>query len=175
MKRKIMLLVILVVLAAIFGALTLISSNRNAKTITEAIDAIGEVEFTPESRALIDAADEAIARTDKNLRLEDKVENISALTDAKVKYVEKAIIRLYRAYRDKTKGDDSISDEALLEYIRDARGAFDLYFTESDASLIHNYKDLTDIESKYAGELAPASSPFDAPKLDNPAEEIELC
>ncbi len=167
MKRKIMLLIVLVLAAGALGVLALASANHGVKAITEAIDAIGEVTYSEESRALIDRADAVIAETDPNLRLTDRVENLDLLRAAKVRYVERAITRLYRSYRDHE------PDETILANLADAREAYDHYFTAEDAGLIHNYQDLIDIETEYADELTTAAP---QPVPESPAEqEIELC
>ena len=168
MRRKIMLLVILTLAAGIIGILALASENHGVKAITDAIDAIGEVTYSEESRALIDRADAAIAETDQNLRLTDRVVNLELLHSAKVRYVERAITRLYRAWRDKQ------PEETILLYLTDAREAYNHYFTAEDAGLIHNYQDLADIEARYADKLAPVQQDADPGTPADP-EEIELC
>ncbi len=168
MKRKIMLLIILVLVAGVLGALTVASANHGVKTITDAINDIGEVSYSDESRTLIDKADAAIAEADPNLHLTDRVENLDQLLASKVRYVERAITRLYRSYRDKEPA------ETILADLADAREAYNHYFTAEDAELIHNYQDLLDIEAKYADQLAPAS-PADDPETPAEPKEIELC
>ena len=163
-----MLLVILVLVSGVLGVLTIASANHAVSAITDAINDIGEVSYSDESRALIDKADAAIAAADPNLHLTDRVENLELLRAAKVRYVERAITRLYRSYRDKE------PDETVLANLTDAREAYDHYFTAEDAKLIHNYQDLLDIETKYADQLAPAS-PADDPETPKEHKEIELC
>lgn len=168
MKRKIMLLIVLTLAAGVLGVLTLASANHGVKTITEAIDAIGEVTYSDESRALIDRADAAIADTDPNLHLADRVENLDLLRAAKVRYVEWAITRLYRSWRDRE------PEETILANLADAREAYDHYFTADETALIHNYQDLIDIEAEYADELTTAA-PQSIPEIPAEREEIELC
>ena len=81
--------------------------------------------------------------------------------------MEQAIIRMYRAIRDK-------QDETVIrEYYADAEEAFSHYLTEEDIPLVHNWKDLTDAREKY-GEKETAPGVTDQFKLQ-PAELIELC
>ncbi|MBR6029783.1 MAG: hypothetical protein IKP40_11935 [Clostridia bacterium] len=168
MKRKIMLLIALVLAAGLLGILAIASANHGVKSITEAIDAIGEVSYSDESRALIDRVDAAIAETDPNLRLTERVENLDLLRAAKVRYVERAITRLYRAFRDHE------PDETILAYLADAREAYSHYFTAEDTGFIHNYQDLADIEAVYADALTPAS-PAAYPEIPVEREQIDLC
>jgi len=168
MKRKLILLAVLLGITGILGALTAASAGWGVRAITDAIGAIGEVTYSEESRALIDRADAAIAAADPNLHLTDRVENLALLRDAKIRYVERAITRLYRAHRDRE------AEETVLSFLSDAREAYGRYFTAEDAGLIHNYQDLLDIEEKYTDQLtAPAPSAF--PEIEVERGEIELC
>ena len=143
MKKQIRLLIALIVFALVIGGLTYASARYSITSATDAIDAIGKVSFWDESRRLIDEADEKLAALDPNLHLTEKIENIESLKAAKVTYVEQAIIRMYRAVRDKQ--DESV----IKEYLADAEEAFDHYLTEEDLPLIHNYQDLIDAREKY--------------------------
>ena len=143
MKKQIRLLIALIVIALVIGGLTYASARYSITSATDAIDAIGKVSFSDESRRLIDEADEKLAAFDPNLHLTEKIENIESLKAAKVTYVEQAIIRMYRAVRDKQ--DESI----IKEYLADAEEVFDHYLTEEDIPLIHNYQDLIDAREKY--------------------------
>jgi Type IV secretory pathway, TrbF components len=143
MKKQIRLLIALIVIALVIGGLTYASARYSITSATDAIDAIGKVSFSDESRRLIDEADEKLAALDPNLHLTEKIENIESLQAAKVTYVEQAIIRMYRAVRDKQ--DESV----IKEYLADVEEAFDHYLTEEDIPLIHNYQDLIDAREKY--------------------------
>ena len=167
MKRKIMLLAAAVALAGVIGILTVVSGNYQVKTITDAISAIGDADYSPETRDLIDQADAAISKTDPNLHLTDRVENLAHLRDAKVRYVEKAIIRLYKSYRDKE------PEETIIRYLADAQEAYQHYFTEDDSGLIHNYRDLVEISLRYFRQAVP-SAPSESPETTT-QEPIELC
>ena len=99
MKKQLRLLIALTVAALIIGGLAYASARYGVETVTRAIDAIGKVTYSEESRASIDAADEKISALDPNLHLTEKIGNISVLKAAKVTYVEQAIIRMYH-FRD---------------------------------------------------------------------------
>lgn len=168
MKKQIILLIVLVAIALVIGGLAYASARYSVKAVTKAIDDIGKLSYSEESRALIDAADERLAALDPNLHLTDKVGNIDTLKAAKVTYVEQAIIRLYRAVRDK-QGEDTIK-----EYLADAEEAFAHYLTEEDIPLVHNYNDLSDARAKYGEKTDPL--PGNNLREQVPQEtEIELC
>ena len=77
--------------------------------------------------------------------LTEKIGNISVLKAAKVTYVEQAIIRMYRAVRDKQ------DEYTIKQYLADAEEAFSHYLTEDDIPSVHNYQDLLDARAKYGG------------------------
>ena len=143
MKKQLHLLIALLVIALVIGGLTYASARYNIKSAANAIASIGKVNFSEESRRLIDEADKKIAVLDPDLHLTDQIENIESLKAAKVTYVEQAIIRMYRAVRDRQ--DESV----IREYLADAEEAFEHYLNEEDIPLIHNYQDLIDAREKY--------------------------
>lgn len=145
MKKQLRLLIALTVAALIIGGLAYASARYGVETVTRAIDAIGKVTYSEESRASIDAADEKISALDPNLHLTEKIGNISVLKAAKVTYVEQAIIRMYRAVRDKQ------DEYTIKQYLADAEEAFSHYLTEDDIPSVHNYQDLLDARAKYGG------------------------
>ena len=168
MKKQLKILIVLVIAALILGGLVLATSSYNVKTITDGISAIGKVTWSEESRKRIDEVDERIASLDPDLHLDEKVENLDELKNAKVKYVEQAIVRLYKSIRDKQ------GEETIRQYLDDAEEAFSHYLTEADIPLIHNYKDLTDAREKYGNQEGAAQDNGNPYKLQ-PAEPIELC
>ena len=168
MKKTLILLAVLAAAALILGGLAYASSRYNIQAVTDAIRAIGKPSYSEESRSLIDAADERIAALDPNLHLEEKIGNFDGLKAAKVTYVEQAIVRMYRAIRDR-------QDESLIrEYLADAEAACSQYLTEADRSLVHNYQDLADAREKYGAgnQAAPAD---EAPAPAGQPVEIDLC
>ncbi|MBQ8082215.1 MAG: hypothetical protein IJ240_10025 [Clostridia bacterium] len=168
MKKQLRLLIALVIVGAVLGVLAYASAQYSAEGIRRAIDAIGEVTYSEESRALIDAADEALAAADPNLTLGEKAGNLATLSAAKAEYVRLAIKRMYIAIRDKQ------PEATIREYLSDAETAFSRYLTEADAGLVSNYKDLTDARAKYGAKAADniLSIPNIAPAQ---TVEIDLC
>lgn len=168
MKKQLKILIVLVIVALILGGLVLATSSYNVNAITDGISAIGKVTWSEESRKQIDAVDDRIATLDPDLHLEEKVQNLDELKNAKVKYVEQAIIRLYKSIRDKQ------DEETIRQYLADAEEAFSHYLTDADIPLIHNYKDLTDAREKY-GNPEGAAQDNSKPNNQQPAGPIELC
>lgn len=168
MKKQLKILIALVAAALVLGGLVIASAQYSIKAITDGIDAIGKVTWSEESRERIDAVDLKIGKLDPNLHLTEKIGNLDTLKAAKVTYVEQAIIRLYRAVRDK-------EDEAVIrQYLTDAEEAFSHYLTEADIPLVHNYQDLADAKEKYGENNDPEAGnggPEEAPK----SIPVELC
>lgn len=168
MTKEVKLLIILTAVALILGGLVYASARYNIKAVSDAISAIGKPTYSEESRGLIDAADERISGLDPNLHLDEKIENLDALKSAKVTYVEQAIIRLYRAIRDK-------QDEAVIRQdLADAEEAFSSYLTEADIPLVHNYRDLADAREKYGEKNSPAPV-TELQIIPSQPVEIDLC
>lgn len=126
------------------------------------ITAIGEVAYTPESKALIDAAREAYnALTDAQKAL---VTNLETLTTAETTYGNlKAAAE--KAAADKLAADDVIAkitaigevaytteSKALIDAAREAYTAL----TEDQKALVNNYEVLTTAETTYANLKAAA-------------------
>ena len=125
------------------------SDDEAAAAVTKKIDAIGEVGYTPESKALIDAARKTYnALTDAQKAL---VENYDVLTAAETTYAN-------------LKADHDASDAVIkkidaigkVEYkticwwhINTAREAYDA-LTDAQKALVTNYGTLTDAEARYA-------------------------
>lgn len=168
MKKELKILIALAAVSLVLGGLAFASSQYSVKALTDDINAIGKVSYSEESRRLIDAADDRLAKPDPNLHLDQRAENIDALKSAKVTYVEQAIIRLYRSIRDHH-GEDEIR-----EYLADAEEAFTRYLTPGDVPLIHNFKDLTDARKKYGEPEESGTRDFD-PGVTVKETPIELC
>ena len=126
------------------------------------ITAIGEVAYTPESKALIDAAREAYnALTDAQKAL---VTNLETLTNAETTYGNlKAAAE--KAAADKLAADDVIAkitaigevaytteSKALIDAARNAYSEL----TEDQKALVNNYEMLTTAETTYANLKAAA-------------------
>lgn len=162
------LTIILSVLAVVFLALSITSAVYSVNRTIEAIDSIGEVEYSGESKEKIDLAQSYFDKLDANIGLPEKITNADSLTDAKVEYVRLGIKRAYLAHKN---GED----EALIkEYLTDARQSFDEYLTEADSEKLSNYADLTDLEEKYISDTESGGAPVNINPADG-GEEIELC
>ena len=167
MKKTTKLLLLFLVLGLILSGLSLASARYGKERITAAIDAIGEVSFSEESRALLDAADAALAAADPDLHLEEKIPNLQVLKDAKVEYVKLAIKDMYIAIRDKE------PEDVIREKLAAAEEAFQAYLTEEDAALVKNYSDLEDARAKYGADAANQAE--SSPAQPQAAVEVELC
>lgn len=161
--------IILSVLAVVFLALSITSAVYSVDRTIEAIDSIGEVEFSEETKEKIDLAQSYFNKLDTNIGLDEKITNSDDLYAAKVEYVRLGIKRAYLAHKD---GE---SEEIIKEYLTDARQSFDEYLAEADSADLSNYADLTDLEEKYtSGTDNSGNAPVNiAPSGEG--EEIELC
>ncbi len=158
--------IILLILAVVFLVLSIVSANLSVSRTVNAIDTIGTVEFSNDSKGKIDLALKYYGELDTNLSLQSKVTNADELTAAKFEYVRLAIKNAYLA--DKNGGDEA----TIKEYIELARKSFDEYCSTGKCKNVSNYDDLTSLESKYSDGGADASQNTGSPE---PAEEIELC
>ena len=168
MKNQIRLLIILIVLGTVLGAMALASTQYSADTVKKAIEAIGEVSYSAESRALIDAAVEALNQAGANLSIEGRVDNLDQLEAAQVEYVRLAIKRLYISIRD------SQPTDTIREYLADAEAAYSRYLTEADAGKVRNFADLANAREKYGDKLPQTLTP----SLELPTQQevtIDLC
>ena len=166
MKKPIRLLLLLLVLALVLGALAYFSARWQARRITDAIEAIGRVEYSDETKARLDAADAALAAADENLHLEEKLPQLQVLKDAKVEYVKLAIKDMYLAIRDKE------ATEIIEEKLARAEEAFASCLSEEDAPLVKNYADLEAARAKYGPDAAAQPPVVAAPQ---PVAAPELC
>ena len=168
MKSQIRLLIILIMLGTVLGAMALASTQYSADEVKKAIEAIGEVSYSDESRLLIDAAVEALNQAGANLSLEGRVDNLDQLEAAKVEYVRLAIKRLYISIRDRQPQD------TIREYLADAEAAYSYYLTEADSGKVRNFADLVNAREKYGNKMPQTA----APTLQTAPEQevtIELC
>ena len=169
MKKARTLFVILLCAGLVLGALCWGSARMMQQRITQAIEAIGDVSYSEETRRLLDAEDAALSSADPNLHLEEKIPNLGTLKEAKLEYVKLAIKELYISIRDKE------AEEIIRERLADAEdpeaAAID---TEEDAPLLKNYADLESAREKYGPDAgaAPAATPAPQPAA---AAVPELC
>ena len=152
------------------GTLTVVTDQKSVEAM-EKIDAIGEVAYTDESKALIDDAREAYdALTDAQKTL---VDNLDVLTAAEEKYAE------LKAAADQAAADavsakiNAIGEvkynDASKAKIDDAREGYDA-LTDDQKALVNNLNVLTDAEAKYV-ELANIATGVE--KIENGKLKIE--
>lgn len=154
-------------LAVIFLALSIVSAIWSVNRTVDAINAIGEVDYSEASKVKIDLALSYYEALDANIDLPEKVTNAEKLTDAKKEYVRLGIKKAYLADKN---GE---AEEAVKQYVVDARETFDEYFSEGDISGISNYEDLIALEKKYTSDAQTPDSTAPADKSQE--ENIELC
>ena len=128
----------------------------NANQVKDLIDAIGEVEYTNESKNKIDAARTAYAAlTDEQKAL---VDNYDKLTEAEASYAALEAAA-EQAAADQAAADaveakiDAIGNveytDACKARIDEARDAYDA-LTDAQKALVENYDELQDAEAEYA-------------------------
>ncbi len=116
--------------------------NYIAKEVEDLIDGIGEVEYTPESKAKIDAAKEAYdALTPAQKEL---VSNYTDLVESEETYEAKELVSLIEKINDPT-------NPATKEEIEQMREAYDS-LSESQKLLVTNYEMLTQKEDELKAE-----------------------
>ncbi|MBQ8356284.1 MAG: hypothetical protein IJX39_00590 [Clostridia bacterium] len=158
---------VLGVLALVFLGLSIGSAVYSVNRTVEAIDAIGEVEYTEASKQKIDLALSYYGALDPNIGLPDQITNIDTLTAAKREYVRLGIKRAYVADKNGEAAD------TVKQYVTEARANFDEYCASGECTDISNYADLTALEEKYGGGTqAPSQS---TPSDSSGGEDIELC
>lgn len=162
------LAIIFVVLAVAFLILSIVSANYSVNRTIDAINEIGDVEYSNTSKEKIDLALSYYNSLDAGIGLPDKITNIEQLNTAKLEYVRLGIKKAYLADKN---GE---AEESIKQYVADARSSFDEYCTNGDCTSISNYEDLIALEQKYASE---AETPNNSSPSDNNTEEeeIELC
>lgn len=151
-----------------------------ANAVVEKIEAIGEVEYTADSKALIDAAREAYDELTEAQKALITEEQLKVLTDAEAKYAE-----LEAAAADQAAAEAVVEKiEAIgeVEYTEDckalidaAREAYD-ELTEAQQALVteEQLKVLTDAEEKYAElEAAAEKEAADQAAAEAVVEKIE--
>lgn len=167
MNRYLKAAIIIGVLALIFLVLSVSSALYSVSRTEADIEAIGRVEYSAESKALIDTAAAHYSALDDNLSLKERVDNYETLRAAEAEYVRLSIKELYLAIKH---GE---SEERIALLRSEARDLFDTYFSEPDSGLISNYQDLLDAEAAAAVQT-PVSGPA-TQQTSQSTEEIELC
>ena len=155
------------VLAVVFLVLSIASAELSVSRTVKAIDSIGNVELSDESKEKIDLARSYYDALDENLELDKRITNANKLTEAEFEYVRLAIKQAYLADKN---GEP---EETVAGYIAQAREIFGEYCSTGECKNISNYDDLTALEEKYSG--APAAPAGNVSGSSGAAEEIELC
>ena len=128
----------------------LVDDHAAADAVKELIDAIGEVEFTPESKALIDAARNGHdALTDDQKALIDE-DTLKVLIDAEAAWQK--LVDDHAAAEEVEALIDAIGEVEFTEesksLIDAARDGYDA-LTDDQKPLVSNYQDLLDAEDAY--------------------------
>ena len=152
------------VLAVVFLIMSIVSAEFSVSRTVKAIDNIGAVELSDESKDKIDLARSYYDALDENLELDKKITNADKLTEAEFEYVRLAIKKAYLA--------DKNGEPEAAEYVAQAREIFGEYCSTGECKNISNYDDLTALEEKYSGASA---APTTSSGSSGAAEEIELC
>ena len=160
---------IMIALAVVFLALSIVSAEYSVSRTVSAIEAIGVVEFTDESKEKIDLARSYYESLDVNLDLDQKITNADDLTNAEFEYVRLAIKRAYLADKN---GEP---EESVSEYVSQARQIFSEYCSTGECKNISNYEDLTALEEKYSAGASNTLGSSAASDNAGAEEEIELC
>ena len=157
-----------------YGGLKTAGDKEAADYVIGKIDAIGEVAYTDESKALIDAAREAYDDLIKDQQALITDEQYKVLTDAEAKYAELKEAAEEKAAADKKSADavvgkiEAIGEVAYTDeskaLIDAAREAYDA-LTDDQKALVtdEQFKVLTDAEAKYT-ELKEAAEKAAADK-----------
>lgn len=157
-------------LAIVFLILSIVASVYSVNRTVGAIDSIGTVEYTAESKKKIDLAQSYYDSLDANLGLADKIENADKLLEAKKEYVRLGIKKAYLADKN---GE---AEETVKAYVQDARKTFEEYCSTGECTSISNYRDLLDLEEKYIKDVETAPPETSAPPESSEEEEPpELC
>lgn len=162
-------LIVLAAFAAVFFALALTSAIYSVNRTQDAIDGIGTVGYTAESREKIDRANAYYRALDTDLGLQKKITNAETLVQAKQKY---ASLMLWELHAQDTANTDGSMDAQVKQLIKDARGTVDAYFTAEEAEDIPNYHILTVAEAKYGG---AGNGAQDGSGEEQGEDDIELC
>lgn len=169
LSLTIKLVIVLAVLAIIFFSLALTSALYSVNRTIRAIDAIGTVEYSEESREKIDLANTYYNSLDDNLHLKTAITNSDTLNRAKLRYVAAVIWELHLA--DEANADGG-NDAVVKNLIDEARTSYEEFFTQDASENIPNFHYLPEAEAKYGGNAVQSGNSSDG---DQEEEEIELC
>ena len=136
----------LIVAAFVCLGLSVFSVKASVVRTNDAIQNIGKVTYTEESKEKIDRAVKYYNALDPNFDLKKKIKNMNVFNAAKIEYARLAIKAASVADARKTVEGYSFDD--VKKYVTEAREVIDSYLT-AQYTLIENYADLVELESEY--------------------------
>ena len=143
----------LIVAAFVCLGLSVFSVKASVVRTNDAIQNIGEVTYTEESKAKIDRAVKYYNALDPNFDLKKKIKNMNVFNAAKIEYARLAIKAASVADARKTVEGYSFDD--VKKYVTEAREVIDSYLTADQYTLIENYADLIELESDILQQEVP--------------------
>lgn len=171
LTNRTILIIVLTSFALLFLSLSIITSVVNVNRTKKSIDNIGEVSLSIEVEEKIDQAIVYYDKLDRNIGLEKKVKNRSALDDAKANYVRLAIKKAI--VLDNRKVADGVTNEEITLAVNEATLKLEKYFSESEYETITGYSEFKYLQDKYGSKEENNSSSSNTNQNSN--EEIELC
>ena len=140
----------LIVAAVVCLGLSVFSAKASVTRTNEAIEEIGEVTYSEDCKAKIDRAVEYYNALDKNLDLQEKVneEDMKNFDAAKIEYARLAIKAASVA--DARKVPEGYTSDDIKKFVTEAREVVDSYLSADQTSMVPNYADLTELEKEYA-------------------------
>lgn len=139
----------LIVAAVVCLGLSAFSAKDSVTRTNEAIEEIGEVTYSEDCKAKIDRAVEYYNALDKNLDLQEKVneEDMKNFDAAKIEYARLAIKAASVA--DARKVPEGYTSDDIKKFVTEAREVVDSYLSADQTSMVPNYADLTELEKEY--------------------------
>ena len=170
-KRKSPILILTIIFSSfivIFLTISIITSVLLVKRCENAINDIGEVKLDEEIENKIDKAYGYYTKLDTNISLNERVNNIEDLKNAKYNYVRLAIKKANVSYNRRVV--DNISDADIKKLVNTANTLLEKYFKSTEYEEIEGYKDfkgLLDIykEEKSSGEKTTPEAPAEEPEI----------
>lgn len=164
------ILIVLAAFAAVTFALALSAAIVSVNRTIGAIEDIGVVAFTEESREKILTAESYYDSLDANLNLQNRITNKETLTQAKLKYISLAVWELHLA--DQANADGA-NDSEVKKLAQEIRTTYEEFFAADVSSDIPNFHYLPEAEAKYSGNGGGADET--APAEEEQQDDIELC
>lgn len=111
LPRIIWVVIVLAVLIVLFLVLSIVSATTSVSRTIKAIDDIGEVTYSEETKEKIDKAIDYYEALDVNLGLQDKITNIDKLQAAKRDYTSQLLLVLHYADEEVTTRQNSVAEK----------------------------------------------------------------